>query len=509
MVDPLDRGGFAAELPVVPVGRPDAGLAVHGARADHGFDHHLFRQIASPFIDHRLSRQFGLDAFEKGDGPHRRAVVIAPQHAGVVRVRADDGQSADGFLQGEDVSPVLQQGHRLPGHVQAELPVRLAVHHGKRNLRPGNQGIRVHLPEFEAPGQHPFQTAVHVRFVEQFALHRLRNLAVGGAGAVDVRAREDAPGRGVRGVRRRLVAGVEIGYRAAVGHHQILESPLVPQNSLEKPGVPAAGFVVQPLVRAHDLAHARLLNERLERRQVGFAQVPRIDVVHVQGVAAPFGARVHGVVLGAGQEFSVFGVGRPLQAANHGHPHPGHQVRILAVGFLSPAPARVAEDVDIGGPDGQPEKAAVLPAAAPVLVVFGADLVRSGAEHPEDHRVVERRGHRDGLGEHRDAVIVGQAVQGLAPPVELSDPEPRNSLRLVAHQQGLLLQGQAGDQVLGPRLRAQVRILIRQDLSVDPGREEQARGEQQGLFHFSLLFEDFRRRRRGPAGVLSVGCVRV
>src|SRR5436305_92497 len=43
-----------------------------------------------------------------------------------------------------------------------------------------------------------------------------------------------------------------------------------------------------------------------------------------------------------------------LHPANVGNPQPGGEERILAVGFLPAAPARIAEDVDVGRPGVEP-----------------------------------------------------------------------------------------------------------------------------------------------------------
>src|ERR1700760_1310243 len=43
----------------------------------------------------------------------------------------------------------------------------------------------------------------------------------------------------------------------------------------------------------------------------------------------------------------------PLQTFDEGNAQPRGQIWILAVYLLPPAPARIAEDVDVGRPDGQ------------------------------------------------------------------------------------------------------------------------------------------------------------
>ena len=58
-------------------------------------------------------------------------------------------------------------------------------------------------------------------------------------------------------------------------------------------------------------------------------------------------------MLRAGQRQSVLGI-VSLQPLNKGHPHPGSQKCVFAVGFLTAAPAWIAEQIDIGRPEVQP-----------------------------------------------------------------------------------------------------------------------------------------------------------
>ena len=94
-------------------------------------------------------------------------------------------------------------------------------------------------------------------------------------------------------------------------------------------------------------------------------------------VAVGLGAAVHGEVLGGGIELAVDRV-VALQPAHEGDAHARGQVRVLAVGFLAAAPARVAEDVDVRRPEGQALVAAAL-ALRRELVVLGARFVADGA----------------------------------------------------------------------------------------------------------------------------------
>ena len=63
---------------------------------------------------------------------------------------------------------------------------------------------------------------------------------------------------------------------------------------------------------------------------------------------------MYGIVLGTGMQLIILLSFRSLQAAYHCHTHLPCEVRIFSVSFLSPSPARITEDVDIGCPHGEP-----------------------------------------------------------------------------------------------------------------------------------------------------------
>ena len=176
----------------------------------------------------------------------------------------------------------------------------------------------------------------------------------------------------------------------AVADHQSGEAPLLAQNLPEQAGVAAAGLAVDAVVGAHHLADVGLLHQVAEGGQIGFPEVAGGDVVDVDAVAAPLGAAVHGVVLGTGEGLVVAAglrlsrnmhgvLGEALETADDGLPHAAGQVRVLAVGLLTTAPAGVAEDVDVGGPDGDALEG-VERAGAGGLVVLGTLLGADGIE---------------------------------------------------------------------------------------------------------------------------------
>ncbi len=104
--------------------------------------------------------------------------------------------------------------------------------------------------------------------------------------------------------------------------------------------------------------------------------------VHLQHVDAAFGA---------GQQFSVFGIAWALQSLYDGNAHAGGQVRIFSVGFLAPAPAGIAENVDVGRPDREAQKAAVFfPASNGIRNPPDSDPVRINPRTSKIFRCISR-----------------------------------------------------------------------------------------------------------------------
>ena len=91
-------------------------------------------------------------------------------------------------------------------------------------------------------------------------------------------------------------------------------------------------------------------------------------------MARRFGAAVDGIVLGAGRSLQQDRI-VALQSLYDGFAQQSGQVGVFAVGLLSPAPARIAEDIDVRGPE---RKALVLDAAFARAVGFVVDGARFG-----------------------------------------------------------------------------------------------------------------------------------
>src|ERR1700756_2557892 len=126
-----------------------------------------------------------------------------------------------------------------------------------------------------------------------------------------------------------------------------------------------------------------------------------------------FRAAVDGVVLGGSDGFEVCGV-VALQAFHEGYAEVGGEVGIFAVGLLAAAPAWIAEDIDVGRPDGESVVDGV-DVVADGFVVLGAGLGPDDGGDLVDERRVPSGGHADGLGEESGVSRAGDTVEALTP----------------------------------------------------------------------------------------------
>ncbi len=149
-------------------------------------------------------------------------------------------------------------------------------------------------------------------------------------------------------VRRIFMAIGDILDGIAVGNNVALKAPGSAQMIFQQQIVGAGWLAIDAVIRAHDRSGLRFDDRRPEGRQIGIFQVMgRYE--YVGDVAGRFRPRVNGKVLRSRNDVRQVGV-VALHARDEGNTHPGCQVRIFAVGFLAPAPSRVAEDVDVGRP---------------------------------------------------------------------------------------------------------------------------------------------------------------
>ncbi len=121
--------------------------------------------------------------------------------------------------------------------------------------------------------------------------------------------------------------------------------------------------------------------------------------------------------------------------------------RVLAVSLLTAAPARIAEDVDVGRPEGEPIKDAVI-ALALGLVIFCARFSGDDVAHGMDHAGIPGCSHADGLRKDRGVAARAQRRAGLRSMSDSREPEAGNGDGLVFKLVGFLVEGHAADQIV-------------------------------------------------------------
>lgn len=143
--------------------------------------------------------------------------------------------------------------------------------------------------------------------------------------------------------------------------------------------------------------------------------------------------------------------GRPLKTVDHGLAEHRREVRVLAVGLLAAAPARVAEDVDVRRPERQSLIAEMVSVAHDV--VFRAGLVAHCVEDVVDERRVPCGGHADRLREYGGEPLASHAVESLVPPVVALDAETRDGGGVVHHHGYFLIDREFLEKGRGAFLR--------------------------------------------------------
>ncbi len=225
---------------------------------------------------------------------------------------------------------------------------------------------------------------------------------------------------------------MELGHvvhRIAVGHHKPLEAPVATYAAVDQPVGGARRRAVQRVVRTHHRAGLSFDDGSAEGRRIGRFHIAwrHIDI---ESMPARLGPAVHGEVLGRGDRARVVEV-LALQAVDKAHCHLSGEERVFAVRFHATAPARVAEDIDVGRPDGETGVALVVVARATGLVELGARFGRDHRAHLLHEMGIPARRQANGLWKHRGITVAGDAVQALAPPLIGGDAQARNCRRIV------------------------------------------------------------------------------
>ena len=140
-----------------------------------------------------------------------------------------------------------------------------------------------------------------------------------------------------------MVAGENIANRAAVGDDISLEAPLATKLILKQVLVSTGRFSVDRVEGAHDRSCLAFDNGGAETRLIGVELVV-LAHVDVGEMARGLRAAVHIEMLGRGDDAIILWV-VALHAGDKSHTHAADEERVLPVGLLAAAPARVAKEV--------------------------------------------------------------------------------------------------------------------------------------------------------------------
>ena len=344
----------------------------------------------------------------------RNGVVVAPEHFAVIRIGTQQGNTGR-WIQRKHATPVLKEDQRLFGHLAGQFHVGLPFQFFVFQMGPGLH-VAVQFSQADTGRQQPLQGTVYIGLIQKTFLYGLRNLGIGVA-ALQIRTRVNGGSHCRSSVRAEAVTAglIEITHGPAVRYHESLIAPFSAKDGIDQVIAGPARLPAEAVVGYHHFLHIGLGYQVLEGRQVGFSQIPLGDL-RIVGMAVPLRTGMHGKVLGAGVSLEDIGLGRALQASDHGHSQLTGEERIFSVGFHSAAPARVPEDIDIGRPEGKPLIPAHV-AGCESLTVLDAGFVAYCGKHLIHQRLVKGSRHGDGHREHGSLSVTGHAVKGFVPPV--------------------------------------------------------------------------------------------
>ena len=265
-----------------------------------------------------------------------------------------------------------------------------------------------------------------------------------GIPAVEVAAHAEGKGRGLGGRTGDHVARVEIADCPAVGDHMALKPPSAAQRIHQQVPAATAGFAVGAVIGAHNGFDPGFPDQIFKGGKIGFLQIFRA-CLGIEAVPQVFRTAVHREMLGAGGR--LHGRAAALQPAHVGLPEAGGQIRVFPIGLVPAAPARVAEDVDVRGPEGQP--VVDIPVfACRDCVVLGAALGGRNIAELFEQGVVKHGCQTDGLREAGGGAAARHAVQGFVPPVVGRNTQTLDGGRVIAQLACFLLQRHPGHQGL-------------------------------------------------------------
>ena len=180
--------------------------------------------------------------------------------------------------------------------------------------------------------------------------------------------------------------------------------------------------------------------------------------IHIGKVARRLRPAVYGIVLWCRNGQVILWI-VSLQSGHVGNAHAAREEGVFAVCLLTAAPARIAKDVQIGGPEIKAPHDPGVPFAY-VLHVLDASLNANLGRHGVNSRCIEGGSQTDRLGILGYA-LVDDSMESLAPPLVCGNIETRHRGRIVLHLRSLLGESHPVHEVGSPLFRRQTGVQIR------------------------------------------------
>ena len=222
---------------------------------------------------------------------------------------------------------------------------------------------------------------VDIRFIDEAFLYSFRQRTVIGT-ALQICSAQDGGGRGGCRIGMGLVSFVvvEVADGAAIRYDDAVVTPFPAEYMVQQPVTAATRFTLKAVVGTHHFFYFSFFYQGFKRREIGFIQVARTDVLRIETVAVPFGAGMYGKMFGASVYFVILLVFvQALQAFHDADTHYACQIRVFSIGFYAASPARVTVDIDGGSPDCQ-SLIALVASFCGICGILGAGFIGYGDE---------------------------------------------------------------------------------------------------------------------------------
>ena len=380
-----------------------------------------------------------LNAFQDGGITGSGAVIVADQSNTAVGIGADDTDGAHLLHIQRQQAVILQQDAALSACFLGQSQMLITFHSFVGDLI--EFAALAHDTQQVTGGEQALSGQGNLLFGDQTFLESLHHVQVSIA-AVQVAAHFQCQGSGLRGSLGDHMTFVEVTNGPAVGDHMALKAPFAADLIHQQELTAAAGLAVGSVVSTHDRFCLGILDAGLEGIEVGFLHILGIGF-RIEAVAQCLGATVDRQMLGTGSGLHDFAFA--LEATDIGLAQPCGQVRIFAIGFMAATPAGIAENIDIGRPEGQ----ALINVTVFFLckgIVLCAAFRCGYITQPLQQHIVEHSSHADGLGEAGCRTGTGNTMQRLIPPVVGGDAQTGNGRGIIAQLADFFFNGHLRNQ---------------------------------------------------------------